>query len=64
MYREEYYSMKEQWKPFSEVQLQRFQFFGEHREFISEQLIVIIEYIAINEYFNATLSNNSLHSKY
>ena len=34
MYREEYHLMKKQWKSFSEVQLQRFQLFEEHRELI------------------------------
>ena len=39
MYREEYYSMKKQWKSFSVVQLQIFRLFREHRDLISEQLI-------------------------
>ena len=45
VYREEYYSMKKQWKSFSEVQLQRFRLFGEHRDEISEH---VINYILMN----------------
>ena len=43
MYREEYHSMKKQWKSFSEVQLQRFRLFRDHRHLISERLFVFIE---------------------
>ena len=62
MYREDYHSMKKQWKLFSEVQLQRFRLFEEHRELIRKlaaDLVNINEHY--NEHYNAALYNKSLH---
>ena len=58
MYREDYHSMKKQWKSFSEVQLQRFQLFEEHRELIRK---LAADLVNVNEHYNAALYNKSLH---
>ena len=58
MYRVEYHSMKKQWKSFSEVQLQRFRLFEEHRELIRK---LAADLVNINERYNAALYNKSLH---
>ena len=40
-YREEYHSMKKQWKSFSEIQLNRFRVLRDNRDLISKQLVII-----------------------